>query len=114
MVLPRHSFLCRFSRSPATLSGAKSCALRQPGAGIDPQCRHAHAVRQVDDEDQVAAPFVVPGRHYKIACNHALAGLIGLVESIADDECRVWVDMLGKAHLIALNVEDLEEIANGD
>jgi hypothetical protein len=36
------------------------------------------------------------------------AGLIGLVEGLAGDECRLWVEMLGKADLICVNVEDLE------
>ena len=40
------------------------------------------------------------------------AGLIGLVESLAGDECRLWVEILGKAHLICVNVEDLEYAAD--
>jgi hypothetical protein len=82
-----------------------------PAAIPDPVMRKLFS--QVDDKDEVTAPTVVLGRRYKIACNHTLAGLIGLVETVAGDECKMWVDMLGKAHLVTVRVEDLDEIEPG-
>jgi hypothetical protein len=63
--------------------------------------------RRADDNDMIAPLPIKAGKHYKVATG-PLAGLIALIASVAGDECRAFVELLGAQRSVRLKVCDLE------